>query len=171
MVNPWVLLAVGVLWALSLAGVGKWQRADGRSAERVEWQAERIKLQAEWADKLTKAEDGARAQERAHVDAMAAIGANYAKGLHDAEKIRARDVAAARDGALVLRLPSSICGSGPGGAGPAGASAGRIDDPEGVKLPRAIAADLLSLAGDADQVADQLRACQAIVLSDRKEPP
>jgi hypothetical protein len=169
MLNPWVLLGVAVMWALSLLGVGKWQRADGRTTERVEWQAREVAQVTAANAAIKRLNDKARAKERASVDAMAVLAANYSKGFHDAEARRVRDVSAARDGALVLRIPAAALCPGGGQAGALGPDPGGGAGPETVELPRTVTADLLTLANDADQVADQLRTCQQIAINDRKE--
>jgi len=170
-VNPYVLLAVGVLWALSVAGASvKW--AGLKVAEvHSTYLARDNKALADANSMIQALQDAARATEARRVQDMNTIAANYGKGYEDAEARRRRDVAAARDGALVLRVPASACRTGPGDSGPAGSSSPGGDGAPGVELPRAVTADLLALANDADQVADQLRACQAVVLADRKESP
>lgn len=167
--NPWVILGIAVMWALSLLGVGKWQRADGRAAERVEWQERDNKELADANATIKRLNDEARATEEKRAADMNVIATNYAKGYENAEARRRRDVAAARDGALVLRIPASACGSGGGETGPPRPAAAGGDGAPAIELPRAVTADLFALADDADQVADQLRSCQQIAINDRKE--
>lgn len=169
--NPWVLLGVAVMWGLSLFAVGRWQREDGRTAERVAWQG-KANEELVQANASILSLTGARlADERRHVDEMAAVSAQLAKERATHEAQRTRDAAAIRDGTLRLRIATaSIC---PGGnqAGTPGTPTPGGDGPATVSLPDALARDLLDLANDADQVADALRACQSIVLNDRKESP
>lgn len=169
--NPWMLLGIAILWGLSVVGAStKW--ASLKVAEvRAEYLERDNQALATANAAIKRLQEEARATEAKRVADMNVIAANYAKGYQDAEARRRADVAAARDGALVLRIPASACGSGGGEAGPPGAAAAGGHDPAAVELPRAVAADLLSLANDADQVADQLTACQAIILADRKESP
>lgn len=169
--NPWLIVGLGLVWLASLWGVGSWQRGEGRTTERLAWQERENKALAEANVEIKRLTDEARATEHRRVDEMTTLAVNYDKGFRDAEDRRRRDVDAARAGALVLRIPSSACGAGAGEARPPGAAAAGGDGSEGIELPRPIAADLLDLANDADQVADQLRACQAIVTNDRKESP
>lgn len=169
MLNPWVILGVAVMWALSLFAVGKWQREDGRTAERTEWQArDNAALTAANAT-IKRLNDEARATETRRVDEMATLAINYSKGFKDAEAQRLRDVAAARDGSLVLRVPAAACGAGGGEAGAFGPPAPGGDGAPTTELPATVTADLLALANEADQVVLQLTACQKIVLNDRKE--
>lgn len=178
--NPWMLLGIAVVWGLSLLGVGKWQRADGRTAERVVWQEREVKRANASAKLIGALQSEARAEEALRNEQMNVIATNYGKGYEDAEVRRRRDVAAARDGTLVLRLPASACsGSGSGSVASPRSAAGLgngsapLELPGatgGGVLPPAITADLYALADDADQVAGQLRACQQIILNDRKDP-
>ena len=178
--NPYVLIAVGVLWALSVAGASvKWAGLKVAEVQSAYLARDNTAL-ADANAEIQRLQDAARATEAQRVQDMNTIAANYGKGYEDAEARRRRDVAAARDGALVLRVPASACRTGPSEAGPAGSSSPGGDGAAPLQLPGAagggvlppeITADLYALADDADQVADQLRACQSVVLADRKESP
>ncbi|MBK8916387.1 MAG: hypothetical protein IPM64_17620 [Phycisphaerales bacterium] len=105
MLNPWVILGIALAWVASLWAVGSWQRDDGATAEKTKWQSREIAQQAAAAAKIKELEDAARDEEARRVDEMTVLATNYAKGFRDAEDQRRRDVAAARDGALVLPHP------------------------------------------------------------------
>lgn len=170
--NPWVILGLVLLWATSLFGVGKWQREDGRTAERVESQAREIETVTAANAKIKQLNDAARAAEHASAVAIATIGAEHASAIETLEARRRRDVAAVRDGAIKLRV-AGTCTPSPGGSAvpEARAAPGLGDGAQSIELPREATDFLLGLANDADQVADQLRSCQSIVLNDRKESP
>lgn len=166
--NPWVILGIAVMWALSVVGAShKWASLKVKEAQAQHLE-QRNKELAQANGEIKRLTDEARATERAHVEQIAAIGNHYAKGMRDAEELRKRDLRAARNGNLVLRVPASVCAGG-SEAPATGPATGRGDGAAGVELPREITADLLELAHDADQVADQLRACQSVILSDRRE--
>jgi len=167
--NPYVLLAVAALWAVSLFGVGKWQRADGRAAERVEWQAKEVAQVTAANATIKRLNDEARAKEKESADTMTRLATQLLKERAANESRRKADAAAIRAGDLRLRIPASACGSGGSEAGPPRPASGGGDGAATVELPRAITGDLLDLANDADAVADQLRACQSIIIADRKE--
>lgn len=139
------------------------------TAERTKWEDRTKAEAAQYAAEMKRLTEEAQAKEKAHASKLAEIGANYAKGLQNAEVIRRRDIASARDGALVLRIPAGACQSGPGTTGEVGPPAPGRNGAKTIELPRQITSDLFTLANDADQVADQLRACQAIIIADRKE--
>ena len=171
LMNPWVLIGVAVAWALSIVGAADYWGGVQRDLERGEWvardNAKLIKANAE----ILRLNNEARATEARRIDEMTILATSYSKGAQDAEERRRRDVAAARDGALVLRIPAAACGAGGGEAGQTGPPAPGRDAPATIELPREITADLFALADDADAIADQLRTCQQIALNDRKDSP
>lgn len=161
-------LAAGILWVASLAGVGWWQNAAGHTAERVEWQDRENKELREANAKIVALTEAERRKDGDHAQALVDISTAYQKDLAHEKDKRARDVAAARAGTLVLRydtagLEADRCsrpapGTGPGGRD--GAASGQ--------LPPAVAADLLGLVDDADDVARQLAAAQQVIVEDRR---
>lgn len=164
--NPWILLGVAIVWGLSLVGVGKWQREDGRTAERVAWQArDNAALTAANAT-IQKLNDEARATEQAHTQRLAAISANIVKENQDAETRTRRAVAGAR--ALVLRQQPACPSAGAGSPATPATTASGGDGAAACELPASTVRDLFQLVGDADTGMRQLGACQAVILSDRK---
>lgn len=170
------------LWALLILGVAGtiwWAAAtihdniydDGVHAERVIWQEKEARESAERAAKIQELETRAVTAEKAHEERVATIDAKHTKELEDANKQKADDIAAARAGAIKLRWPGQDTGGrGNGGvaAGTIAVTAGQCNDTTGGELPGSVAANLLSLANDADRNTEQLTACQAVVLSDRE---
>lgn len=170
--NPWIVVGLLLAWGASLGVVGKWQNNAGRESERVAWQEREIQQVAAVNAKFKQLSDAARAAEQRSAAEIAAIGEDHAKAIEVLEARRRRDVVAARDGAIRLRVAGACVSSSGGSAAPeAGAAAGVGAGASTVELPREVTADLLALANDADQVADQLRACQAIAVNDRKGSP
>lgn len=110
------------------------------------------------------------AAERRSVDDMAALAATYEKVRADEKAQHERHAAELLNGTLRLRKRLAYAGCGGAGIAQAGASAGSGDAAQGVGLQLADAQFLLRIASEADQVADQLRACQAVVRADRLAP-
>lgn len=156
--NPYLLLGAVIVWGLSLVVVGKWQRHDGATGEQLicttEKNAQLVTANATIAGYRKKEQDSAKA--------IAVIGEKKDAELEALEAKRVRDVAAARSGALKLRLPASVCPPRGGVPDPA-AAATRSDATETVELPREVGADLYALANDADEVAILLGGCQATI--------
>jgi hypothetical protein len=165
MMNPWVLLGVGLVWLASLVGVGAWQREDGATAERTTWQAKENKEITAANAAIERLNREARASEAEHAEQIAAIGAAHEADREAFEKRRRQDVADARSGALRLRVPGGC--TSPGGSAPStpAAPTGSGNDAAGGELPTEIAANLFELVADADANTRQLTACQAVVRS------
>lgn len=173
--NPWVLLGVLIAWGASLAAAGMWQNDVGHTEqlaadqkrEIAELAAKNVELAKARAqiEQLNKDKD---AIEQRHAAELAITGAEYEAKVQDLEDQGRRDAAAARAGALKLRV-AGMCASTParGAGGQAAASAapaGRDGAADG-ELPGSVTQDLLDLSHDADQVTDQLAACQRTVLA------
>lgn len=179
--NPWVLLGVILALVASHTAVGVWQRNDGAAAERVvalkdknDALAKKNKELAEVNATILRLQKEIRELEAKHQAEMDKLEAELKKEKADNAKRKKADADAARAGGLVLRVPASVCGGTDGdrGAAPAlGTAAPVRDGGPTVELPRQVTADLFDLANDADAVADQLRACQQVVLKDRTAVP
>ena len=169
--NPYVILAVVVMWAGSLFGVGRWQNEEGHTAERVVWQARETAQLAEFNAKIIKLETDARAQEQQHAAHLDQIATTYEKEKADVTAQKDSVIAQLRAGTMRLHDPHSPGFKAPGGpASPAAASTGRCDGGEGSELSQRTSEFLVGLASRADEVVKQLQACQAVVKSDRKGP-
>lgn len=171
MLNPWVLLGIVVAWIGSLVAVGVWQNDLGHTEERVTWQGEQITQLTVAKAEIERLNNDARAKEAAGAAQQAAIGADYEKRLQDAEAQRAADVAAARSGRIVMRIPGACPAAGGSGAPTTSTPAVGGDGRTTGELPGPIAADLLGLADDADRNTKQLTACQSVVNSYLKGSP
>ena len=143
------------------------------------WQKRETKMLQDAADRVAKIEAENRAKEANWQREMDDVQRTYQQQLAQAKAQRDRDVARARDGALVLRLPASVCSgsgfdpqAGAGGAGDSRPEAGQLPLEAGsLVLPPDITADLYALADDADEVVHQLTACQAALINERKAAP
>ena len=167
--NPYVIIGLLVAWGASLFGVGWWQNDAGHVAERTTWQT-RENGELRTANATIKAlQEQARKDEQTHAAALAAVSTDYERKLSDANKQRAADAAALRAGTLRLRDPNPPGLRACGGLGAkVGPSPGGRDGAQGGELSEAAAGFLLGLASDADDVARQLAACQAVVVKDRE---
>ena len=150
-IGRWILAGIAVLVM--------WSMLESRIEQRGWDKRDAISKKAQAA-----AEKKARDDEAAHDKRLTDIGTHYKKEFEDAEIRRKADVDAARRGALRLRIPGAVCPVVPGAA----ASPSRSDGEASAELPGPVAADLLTLAHDADEVVRQLASCQAVVESDRR---
>ncbi len=120
------------------------------------------------AKAIADADSRARAVEAKHAQDLQQLRGRYQRDIANAKVQHDKDVASANSGDLQLRIPAALCGSSGDGAKVAGSSSGS-DGPETIQLPPTLTGDLFALADDADAIADQLTACQAVITSDRKE--
>ena len=167
--NPYIILGLVIAWIASLGAVGWWQNQAGHTDERVTWQARENKELQDANASIKRLEEAARAAEQAHATMLAKIGENHQKEIADAAAQKERDVAAARSGRIVLRIPAPCKGANGSAAAKTPATPGVGDGGATAELPRSVTEDLLSLANDADSVADQLRQCQKVILDDRAQ--
>ncbi len=165
--NPYVILGIVIAWIASLGAVGWWQNAAGHTAERVTWQARENKELQDANASIKRLEEAARAAEQAHATELAKIGENHQKEIADAQAQKDRDVAAARAGRIVLRIPAPCKAADGSQPAKTPAAPGVGDGGTTAELPRSVTEDLLSLANDADAVVRQLGECQAVIRSDR----
>jgi len=176
-----LLIGAGAFAALAAAGYGAYATIDGRGYRRgaaeteASWQAREIRQQAAAEKERKRIEDDYRARERAWSSFHQKIAEDYQKEVEDARKTKERDVAAARSGALRLRDRTASCASAglqPDRGQPPGAtSAAPVRDVHaGSELSGEASAFLLGLVDEADEVARQLGACQALIRADRTQP-
>lgn len=148
--------AVGVV-----LGAWWWHTSAVNDAVEAALTAERNRLTAE----ILVVERRIRDLEREHAEKLALIGQHYQKEFQNAEALRLADVARARDGALRLRIPGTFC-PGPNAETATASSGG--DGAQAGELPGPVAADLLQLAHDADQVARQLAYAQSVIVQQQE---
>ncbi len=167
--NPWII--VGFLVALIAVGAGGYLKGehDGTTAEKAVWQKrDNDELRTANA-RILELEEQARSEERRHAEELAAISAGFEKEKANAAIQKDRDVAAARAGALSLRIHSPCKDPGGSEGSAASAPASERDGAATIELPREVTANLFALADDADEVVKQLTACQAVIKADRAQ--
>lgn len=158
-------LVVALVMAAAIGGA--WWRGhasgleSGRAAVQARWDAEMLKQQ----DAALQAQAAAREQEHSMAASLAAVADHYAKENARA-KIETADLRRRlADGSLRLTVPAACPGGGPAAAPAGGAGGG--DGRTAGELPGALAEALSAIGADADQVALQLEACQAILRAER----
>lgn len=168
------LAVLAALWAV-YSGIDSRGFDRGVSETKATYETRDANALREAQSRIATLEANAREAERRAAADIAAISSNYQRKLADANALRDRDVADARSGAIRLSFNStgsSNCGpdrdSGQSGPGQAAAGAAGRDGGAQTELPGEIAANLLTLANDADAVVNQLSACQAVVARDRQ---
>lgn len=160
-------IAVGFAALLATATHGVAYHA-GKVAGDTAHQAEltRINLANESALALLQAK--VRQQEQDKAAALAAIDQQHQQDIQNREAISNRTIADLRAGTVRLRSDIAANEFAASVRLPSAAtSTGQRDADQAVGLRLADAEFLVRTADEADQVADQLRACQAVVRADR----
>lgn len=148
---------VGIAWLLSLlAAFGAGWTWKGDRAEVRETRTELKQSKAE-----TKAVEQARSVEHQKNERLHEIGTQYEAKRSENESLRSTVVAQLNDGTLQLRKQWAACET----SRLSDATAAAIERDALAELRRKDQGDLVRAGRDAD---DQIRACQAVVLEDRK---
>lgn len=153
--------AFALLWIATLFVVGAWQRHEGRQLEQTAW------LQKE-AD-AQKAYEALRQQyaalEQDSAGRISTIGNDLQKERNQREQVQRILDARIRSGAVGVRVAVSECT-------PASGAEARTDPGQPAtataRLLPATTADLVRLATDADDTANDLNACIAVAAEDRR---
>ncbi len=167
--NPWMIVGL-LLAAIALGGTCYFKgKAVGEREERAVWAELQLQQSIAASRQLQEAQAKARGAEQRFAALVAKVDKDYQEKRHANQARRDMDNRAARDGVIGLRYPQPGADGarGIGCATPSPASSG--DGAPTTELPRALAADLLDLANDADAVVEQLTSCQAVVLADRSD--
>jgi hypothetical protein len=109
--------------------------------------------------------------DRKAVDDIAALSVTYQKAIQDEKTEHDRIAADLRTGTVRLRDRLAYVEFAHAVVPTPGTSTRSSDAAKGVGLQAADAEFLLRIASEADQVSDQLRACQAVVRGDRTVMP
>lgn len=151
----------------ALLGFGWYVRHQGVMAERARWEAKAAKDLQTYNDELQRLTAETRAKELAAAERQARADQTYQENLAHAQADRDSALARLRAGTLRLRDPAAV--QAHSGADGATAAPGQRDGAERGRLSESTAAALIGIASDADAIAHQLAACQAVVRSDRGE--
>lgn len=149
------ILAVAWLTSLFFAFLAGWQW----KGDRAEVRETRTELKQAKAE--TKAVEQARSVEHQQNERLHEIGTQYEAKRSENESLRSTVAGAIRDGSLQLRDDLATCHT----KLLSEATAGAIQRDEAAQLRAEVAGALVQVGADADA---QVRACQAVVLEDRK---
>lgn len=164
--NPWVLLGGLVLVGVLTGGAYLRGTHNGAIADAAAWQAREAKIATESAAILAAAQARVTAAEQAGAMALANVSAAYQKKLQEKDHEKTVALATAHAGGLWIDTISppgcddTLPQAGPGPRRCTGVTRSEIST--------AAVDRLISAASEGDAIADQLAACQAVVLKDRE---
>jgi len=173
--NPLVLLwIVGGAFVAGLASGGgaAWKVQGWRlEALRGAYAERDTTAQAEATKAIQAAQTRARTAERKSAEDVAAVAAQFEKDKAHVALQNRKTIADLHTGILILRVQLDTRGTQPGdrsAASEIGSGTGQRDDcPGTVVLGQADSTFLIREASAADEIVEQLTACQAIVKADR----
>lgn len=167
--NPYLVLGIGASWLASLVAVGYWQNDAGHTDERSAWVTRENEQLIEANHRIASLNLTYRESERKHAESIARISSGLEQEKQRETQKRDRAIADLRSDNLRLRDPGTVnlCSDGNPTA-PSLTAPGKRDGGSGAKLSTATSEFLVGLASDADEIVNQLTACQAVILSDRE---
>lgn len=169
MINPWIILGVLIAWIGSLVSVGYWQNGVGEESERVIWQGKENKEIKDANAKILELTYTARDKENKHNVALNDVSKTYQEKLTNVDIEKDKFIAGVRNGTIVLRQPATRSEKAGGSIGSETiASASGRDGEARAELYDTTSEFLLSESARADKIVEQLNACQAVVLEDRR---
>lgn len=168
MPNPWIILALTLAWFSSLAAVGHWQHGAGEVAERVIWQGKQTKELVATNSEITRLQKSVTDNKKISDASAFEISKHYQVELENVSTEKAKFIAGVRNGSIVLRQPRSVP-SAPteGAARESGTSSSGCDETSGSELQEETSEFLYTEASRADEIVEQLQACQDLLVSDR----
>jgi hypothetical protein len=173
-----MMIAVAVLGGLVVAVLGlqwyldtrdKRNQVVGEQRERQKWQAREISELAAANATILKLQAEVDALEKRLIKEVAYLETKHRREMRNAQKKKDRDVAAARAGALRLRVPVAGCsapGESAGGRadGERPAAASGSDGTRTAQVSGEVTAVVVGIAHDADRLARKVTRLQDLVL-------
>lgn len=170
--KPYLILGLVVVLAASHLGALMFGRNMANNAAKArlqkETEAKLVQMQSLMTENLRLSNE-VRAKEAEHANKLASFSQAYQEQLQNVKLEKDKFVAGVRAGNTRLYIPQS---ARPLGDYPTVAevnvTARRCDAPAEGELPRDVVEFLYSEASRADEVVNQLTACQAVVVEDRR---
>lgn len=161
MVNPWMW--VGAL--LVVIGAYFYGHSEGADSVQAKWSAEKAQLNAQALAELQAANERVKEVEKEMGDRLQTAAEKYMKVIKEKSNAEAAAIDRAGSGGLFI---NAKCEGGSDAVSGAAGGTGGSDGTKRVELPRADGEFLIRLAAEADRVAEQLTACQAVLREERK---
>jgi prophage endopeptidase len=168
MINPYLIIVLLLAWLGSLVGVGYWQHHAGITETTLAYSQRDNNNLSVANSKIKSLEEAYRLAEQVHAANINLISTQYQKELDNANIKTADLVRGARAGTFRLRDPGAkdndSCGNR---AAQTTASTGERDGETRGELSKPFAEFLIAESGRADEIVNQLTACQQVVIEDR----
>lgn len=170
--RPWLIIGLIVILATSHLGALMFGRNMANNAAKArlqkETQAKLVQMQ-ELMAKNYKLSNEVRAKESAHASKLTSLSQTYQEQLQNVRLEKDKFISSVRTGTTKLYIPKS---ARPVSDYPTlsqvNAGTSRCDAGTESELPRDVTEFLYGEASRADEIVNQLQACQSIVLEDRR---
>lgn len=167
--RPWLIIGLIVILATSHLGALMFGRNMANNAAKArlqkETEAKLVQMQALMTENLRLSNE-VRAIESAHASKLASFSQTYQEQLQNVRFEKDKFISSVRAGTVKLHIPKSA--SAYTTLGQVNVTASRCDASTESELPRDVTEFLYSEASRADEIVNQLTACQAVVLEDRR---
>lgn len=159
-----ILIAAGFLVVThGMSGYAGWKMRDNSARAQMQKDAEAA------AEQIMLLQTRMREIESAHVNALNTVSATYQGKLNEVERDKEKFMRDVRAGRIKLQFAARApVQASTSAASPAGASTSGCHGQTGTDVPAEVIEFLFGEASRADKIVEQLNACQAIVLQDRK---
>lgn len=164
--SPWTILAALLILLATATGSFFYGRHVGTLETAHAWEAREIKLNADSAAAIKAADDKVLAAERTAAASTAAVSSKYQAKLKEQENAYTRAIGVARLGGLRIGTVGTPTCAGP--VPPTSAGTTGRDGETRAELSPDAAEFLIGEASRADKIVEQLNACQAVLVQDRK---
>lgn len=170
--KPYLILGLVAILIASHFGALMFGRNIANNAAKAklqkETQAKLVQMQSLMEENMRLSNE-VRAIESAHASKLASFSQAYQEQLQNVRLEKDKFISSVRAGTIKLHIPKTARPFGNNTAGAQiNASASRCDASAESELPRDVAEFLYGEASRADAIVNQLQACQAIVLEDRR---
>lgn len=170
--KPYLIIGIIVILASSHFGALMFGRNIANNAAKArlqkETEAKLVQMQSLMTENLRLSNE-VRAKESAHATKLASVSKTYQEQLENVKLEKDKFLSSVRAGSTRMYIPKS---ARPSGDYPTIAqvnvSASRCDASAESELPRDVTEFLYGEASRADEIVNQLQACQAVVLEDRR---
>lgn len=167
--KPYLILGIVLILATSHLGALMFGRNMANNAHKAQLQKETeaklVQMQKLMTENLRLSNE-IRATESAHATKLASFSKAYQEELKNVKTEKDKFISSVRAGTIKLHIPKSASSDTP--IAQVNATASRCDGSAESELPRDVAEFLYSEASRADEIVNQLQACQAVVLEDRR---
>ena len=164
---PWWIYVAIALVLYHFAAIHHYENV-ARDECNAAWQKKEQAAQAAYDAEVAKLKAQNAAKESEWQTKITEAGVQYANDLKDQQDQATADVAAARSGALKLRVRSSCMQASDRGSTQTSSDSGQPQAAGTCELPAEVTGRLFELANDANRVANKFNACLAILQAERK---